>query len=66
MRSLLRTGILENLLGHKDIRIVILSPAYDDPDFVNEFSVNSAVSFEKQYDVRNQMFFLEKLLWKIK
>jgi hypothetical protein len=80
-RTLLRTGVPQILLRDKDVRIVILSPAYNNPEFVSEFSFNHRVYFEellplsRKYVGRDDIKpsriggrdpnLAEKILWKI-
>lgn len=43
VRDVLRLGTLDALLAYKDIRVVILTPAYRVPEFLNEFSKERVV-----------------------
>ncbi len=71
-RNLLRTGVIERLLEHKDIRIVIVTPGYDDENFIKEFSFNDRIFIEKMQKVNkhkdniNKSYdFMDKLIWKL-
>lgn len=46
IRNILRGGVFEKLKQNKDLRIVLLSPLADDPEFVEEFKGDN-VFFEK-------------------
>lgn len=63
-RNLLRTGVIEKLLVFPDIRIVIVTPGYDDEDFVGEFSFNERIFIEKMIEVKRDYDFLDTLIWK--
>lgn len=45
-RNLLRTGVIQRLLGH-DVRIVILTPAWNDPEFLQEFSFDERIIIDR-------------------
>lgn len=64
-RNLLRTGVLERLLENGDIRIVILSPAYDDDGFRSEFSFSDRIVVENLHDVDIRANIFDKILWKM-
>ena len=63
-RNLLRTGVIEKLLEKKDLRIVIVTPAYDDADFLKEFSFSGRIFFEKMQEVDRSYDLLDKVIWK--
>lgn len=63
-RNLLRTGVIERLLEHNDIRIVIVTPGYDDENFVKDFSFSDHLFIEKMYEVDRSYDFMDKLIWK--
>lgn len=63
-RNLLRTGVIERLLENKDLRIVIVTPGYEDEDFKREFSYNSRIFLEKMYEIPKVFDFMDKLIWK--
>jgi len=67
-RNLLRTGVPELLLKDKDLRIVILSPAHKDEQFVKDFSFNNPNVFHEplyDYNVYKHSNRLESLIWKL-
>lgn len=64
-RNLLRTGVIERLLEHKDIRIVIVTLGYDDENFIKEFSFDERIIIEKMYDIDRSYNFMDKLIWKM-
>lgn len=64
-RNLLRTGVIEKLLAYPDIRIVIVTPGYDDDNFVKEFSFNERIFIEKMIEVKRDYDFLDILIWKV-
>jgi len=63
-RNLLRTGVLEKLLKLDDIRIVVLTPGYDDENFVKEFSFSERIFIEKLFDVDRLPDLMDRLIWK--
>lgn len=69
-RNLLRTGVIEKLLEHNDIRIVIVSPGYDDANFIKDFSFSDRIFIEKMLEVNkhniNKSYdVIDKLIWKL-
>ena len=64
-RSLLRTGIPDRLLAKDpDLRILLTTPAYQDPAFIEEFSNHGRVQLHPLYDVKTQHNLWERMLWK--
>ena len=63
-RNLLRTGVIERLLALPDIRIVIISPGYDNENFVKEFSYSDRIFIEKMYPADRAYDFNDKIIWK--
>lgn len=63
-RNLLRTGVIDNLLKSEDIKIVIVTPAYNDNAFRNEFKDYKRIYFEQMLDVDRSYDFLDKAIWK--
>lgn len=63
-RNLLRTGVLEKLLKSDDIRIVILTPGYDDENFIKEFSFSERIFIERLFDVDRSPDLMDRLIWK--
>jgi len=51
-RNLLRTGVIQRLLAC-DVRIVILTPAWNDPEFLQEFSFDDRIVIDRlhKYDI---------------
>jgi len=45
-RNLLRTGVIERLLA-RDVRIVILTPAWNDPEFLQELSFDNRIVIDR-------------------
>jgi len=62
-RNLLRTGVLERLLEDKDIRIVIVSPGYEEKSFREEFSFSDRIFIENMLDVDRSYDLMDKLIW---
>lgn len=63
-RNLLRAGVIENLLEDLDIIIVIVTPGYDDENFVKEFSFSNRIFIEKMYEVDRAYDFMDRAIWK--
>jgi len=63
-RNLLRTGVIEKLLLNDDIRIVIVSPGYDNEDFRKEFSFSDRIFIEKMHEVPRHFDFFDKVIYK--
>lgn len=64
-RNLLRTGIPEILLASDpEMRVVLATPAYADPAFIQEFSNHGRVHLHPLYETRTTHHLLEKALWK--
>lgn len=55
---------MERLLSHDDIRIVILTPAFDDKNFINEFSYSDRIFIEGMQEVDRDYDLLDKAIWK--
>lgn len=67
-RNLLRTGVPERLLKDRDLKIVILSPAYNDKQFVKDFSFNNSNVFHEllyDYNVYKHSNWIEEAIWKL-
>ena len=63
-RNLLRTGVIERLLKNPDIRIVIVSPGYEEEEFVKEFSFDKRIYIENMHPVNNSYDFMDAAIWK--
>jgi len=64
-RSLLRSGILKRLMDRPDLRVVLLTPAYQDPDFREEFSFNGRIFFENLMAYQHKSSFWERICWRL-
>jgi glycosyltransferase involved in cell wall biosynthesis len=65
-RNLLRTGIIERLLDRKDLRIVIVTPGYDDQGFLDgiPFIPHERIFVEEMLEVDRSYDFLDRVIWK--
>lgn len=63
-RNLLKAGVIERLLKREDIRIVIVTPGYDDDNFIKDFSFSARISLEKMHEVDRSYDFMDRLIWK--
>lgn len=64
-RNLLRTGVPELLLKDKRVRIVILTPAYNEPEFVKEFSFDGRVAFRDLPEYKTTLDLSSRFFWKL-
>jgi len=64
-RNLLRTGVIDKLLKREDLRIVLLTPAYKDEDFIKEFSFSDRILFERLFQADDLSNIWERVLWKL-
>ncbi|MBI4436388.1 MAG: CDP-glycerol glycerophosphotransferase family protein [Candidatus Omnitrophica bacterium] len=64
-RNLLRTGMPGLLLApDPDLQLILTTPAYQDPDFIGEFSNHGRIFTSPLYDVRPTHNGWERVLWK--
>ena len=64
-RNLLRTGMPQKLLEKdQDLQILLTTPAYGDPSFIQEFSNHGRVQLYPLHEVKTTHNLLERILWK--
>ena len=64
-RNLLRTGMPERLLASDpELQVLLTTPAYQEPPFIEEFSNHGRVRMHPLYEVKTTHNFWERILWK--
>jgi hypothetical protein len=65
-RNLLKAGVIEKLLEHDDLRIVMITPGFNDEEFKADIpNMYGRVTFEKMHEINLPDGLLDQIKWKV-